>query len=439
MRIFFRKSENIVRPHPYVDAPWIDFDNKGDPIPEVSLDELLLTINDIKKKKSIDAHGLNNYMFNFLHSSHWSFLLHLYNLSFSSSSLPSSWKDTRIILLAKNDSICLHSKTRTISLLDCFQKVGEKLFLSRFRDVLFRRGLLPTNQSGFREKFRLQTRLLLFLEDIYSYLANSSPTSTIFIDFKCAFDMLWHDGCIGKFRNMGIPLSFIKWIKVWLENRRGYIEIKNFKSRWFSIAKGGPQGSPLTPTIFITYHADMSNFLSWSSSHLFADDLAAIVSSQIGIKFTLQCLDLEKRLKFFFEQLEYYCLLTVQPINYNKTEGLWSTRAPHSAPFDIEIGGNKINWTKEFKYLGYFITPRLGWGKLIHKYMMKIRQRLILINSFRFFGKTSLILRRALFSSYILPLFAWLYPVYPLFTDHQRALLNHFYYTCLKRIFFILV
>ncbi|CAF3803509.1 unnamed protein product [Rotaria magnacalcarata] len=47
----FHKSENIVRPHPYVDAPWIDFDNKDDPIPLVSLDELLLTINDIKKKE----------------------------------------------------------------------------------------------------------------------------------------------------------------------------------------------------------------------------------------------------------------------------------------------------------------------------------------------------------------------------------------------------
>jgi hypothetical protein len=61
-----------------------DFDNKDDPIPVASIDELLQTINDIKKKKSVDAHGLNSYMFNFLHSSHWSFLLNLYNLSFSS-------------------------------------------------------------------------------------------------------------------------------------------------------------------------------------------------------------------------------------------------------------------------------------------------------------------------------------------------------------------
>ena len=88
------------------------------------------------------------------------------------------------LLLAKKDSICLPAQTRPIPLLDCFQKIGEKLFLARFRDLLNRRGLLPTNQSGFRERFRLQTRLLLFLEDIYSYLSNSSPTATIFVDFK---------------------------------------------------------------------------------------------------------------------------------------------------------------------------------------------------------------------------------------------------------------
>ncbi|CAF4485699.1 unnamed protein product, partial [Rotaria socialis] len=38
---FFRKSNNIVRPHSYVDAPWTYFDNKNDPIPEITLDELL--------------------------------------------------------------------------------------------------------------------------------------------------------------------------------------------------------------------------------------------------------------------------------------------------------------------------------------------------------------------------------------------------------------
>ncbi|CAF5151170.1 unnamed protein product, partial [Rotaria socialis] len=53
--------------------------------------------------------------------------------------------------------------------------------------------------------------------------------------------MLWHEGCIGKLRQMGIPLAYTEWIKAWLENRRGYIEINGEKSRWFNIEKGGPQ------------------------------------------------------------------------------------------------------------------------------------------------------------------------------------------------------
>ena len=140
--------------------------------------------------------------------------------------------------------------------------MGEKLLLTRFREILNRRGLLPNNQSGFREKFRLQTRLLLFLEGMYSYLSNSSPVSTLFVDLKSAFDMRWHEGCIGKFRRMGIPVAFTNWIGAWLENRRGFIEINSKRSRWFRINKGGPQGSSFTPNVFIIYHADMSNFLS---------------------------------------------------------------------------------------------------------------------------------------------------------------------------------
>jgi len=52
---FFRKTENIVRPHPYVDAPRTDFENKNESIPEVSLEELLQTVN-FRKKRSLWMH-----------------------------------------------------------------------------------------------------------------------------------------------------------------------------------------------------------------------------------------------------------------------------------------------------------------------------------------------------------------------------------------------
>ncbi|CAM4848346.1 unnamed protein product [Rotaria magnacalcarata] len=284
----FFKASNIVRPHPYTDSPEIEYDNNDEVISEVKLDELINTVLAKKKKKSLDAHGISNYMFNFLDLNYWSLLLKLYNYSFQKSVVPSAWKDTRMILLAKKDSICPPSLTRPISLLGSFQKIGEKLFLTRFRDLLFRRGLLPDSQSGFRERFRLQTRLLLFLEDIYSLMSNSAPVCTIFVDFRTAFDQLWILGCLGKLRNLGIPSSFLNWIEAWLINRRCFIEINGSKSRWFSIEKGGPQGSVLTPTLFITYNCDMDSSLSGCISHFFADDLAGIMAGQLGINYSSQ-------------------------------------------------------------------------------------------------------------------------------------------------------
>ena len=226
----FFKQQEVVRPHPYTDSPLFGFDNEEETIPEVTLEELLEAVNAKRKKKSLDAHGISNFMFNFLTHSNWSLLLQLYNLYFQKVILPVAWKDTRMILLAKKESICAPSTTRPISLLGVFQKVGEKLFLIRFHDVLFRRGILPDNQSGFRDNFRFHMRLLLSLEDIYSLMSNSAPVCTIFVDFTFAFDQLWFTECIGKLRRSGIPPRYIAWIEEWLLNRRGFIKINGRNS-----------------------------------------------------------------------------------------------------------------------------------------------------------------------------------------------------------------
>ncbi|CAF4095664.1 unnamed protein product [Rotaria magnacalcarata] len=113
------------------------------------------------------------------------------------------------------------------------------------------------------------------------------------------------EGCLGKLTRMGIPNVYVKWIQTW----------------------GGPQGSSLTPTLFITYHSDMADFIPGAMSFFFADDLAAVLAGQIGLKFAEQCVDLERILQTFFKQLEFYSILAVQPINYAKTQIMFSARA----------------------------------------------------------------------------------------------------------------
>ena len=60
----------------------------------------------------------------------------------------------------------------------------------------------------------------------------------------------------------------------------------------------------------------MEKFLPGAMSFFFADDVAAVVAGQMGMRFTDQCLDLERRLNKLLDLLEYHSILPVQPINY---------------------------------------------------------------------------------------------------------------------------
>ena len=91
----------------------------------------------------------------------------------------------------------------------------------------------------------------------------------------------------------------------------------------------------------------MGEFLGFCLSHFFADDLAAVLAGSIGMKYSTQCLDLEKKLNLFFDNLLFYSTLTSQPINFSKTVSLWSTRAIGSPKFEISAGDNKIRWVKK--------------------------------------------------------------------------------------------
>ncbi|CAF5060265.1 unnamed protein product [Rotaria magnacalcarata] len=218
-------------------------------------------------------------------------------------------------------------------------------------------------------------------------MSNSAPVCTIFIDFRSAFDQLCHEGCAGELKRLGIPPSYLRWIGAWLLDRRCFIDINGNKSRWFSIEKGGPQGSVLTPTVFIIYHNDMGQFLSECTCHFFADDVAAIVSGQLGVRYTSQCIDLERRVKSFLDSLEYYSCLADQPLN--RTNSARAIGSPKSNVMFASGDDNRICWKPEYKYLGYIISSRLGWGKLLKDVQCKVS------------------LRKALFYSHVLPPFTW--------------------------------
>ncbi|CAM4809265.1 unnamed protein product [Rotaria magnacalcarata] len=428
----------VIRPHPYVGASPILWENTSTCIPFATYSEIINILRSRKKKQALDMDGLSPFILNKIPRHYWFLLAQLYNYLFAESYIVKKFKEVQMVLLAKKSAIYAPDQTRPISLLDSFLKVQEKLFLHRFVQVLKDRGILPDNQSGFRPGYKLQTRVLLLIEQISSYMANSSPVATVFVDFKSAFDQLWFEGRLGKLIRLGIPHAYVNWIHAWLTGRKAAIEVQGRRSRWIEINRGGPHGSSFTLTLFITYHSDMADYIPAAMSFFFADDLAAVLAGQIGIRFTDQCMDLERRLQSFLDQIEFDSILSVQPINYAKTQAMFLARAivyPNPMP-QVHCGDHKIEWISSFKYLGYWLTAKLGWGNILAKIRITVRQKTALANSFKISGASSTQSRRELFSTFVRPHFTWLFAIFPLLTDSQRAGLNQLYFTLLKRIYY---
>ena len=182
------------------------------------------------------------------------FLLHTFNISWSSHSFPSMWKTSFIIPMHKMgkppDS---PASFRPISLTFCVSKLFERIILSRLLFFLESNSILSHRQAGFRPARSTLDQILYLSQSISDGLNNprpGSPTILSTIDFSKAFDSVWHPALFHKLISAGLPPCFARWTQSFLSDRRACLVYQNHKSRSFRVRRGVPQGSVLGPVLF---------------------------------------------------------------------------------------------------------------------------------------------------------------------------------------------
>ena len=106
------------------------------------------------------------------------------------------------------------------------------------------------------------SRFSVFLslqQKIKNKSATNIPPLGIYVDYQKAYDRMWQMELIIKLHRMQIPLHLLKAIANWLDNRKAYIIFGKKRSDIFTTHIGLPQGTSLTPYIFIIYHAGIVN------------------------------------------------------------------------------------------------------------------------------------------------------------------------------------
>ena len=124
------------------------------------------------------------------------FLLHIFNLSWSSHFFPSIWKTSSIIPIHKmGRPLDSPASFRPISLTSCVSKLFERIILSRLLFFLESNSILSPRQADFRPGRSTLDQILYLSQSISDGFNKPRPGSrTILstIDFSKAFHSVWH-------------------------------------------------------------------------------------------------------------------------------------------------------------------------------------------------------------------------------------------------------
>ena len=113
---------------------------------------------------------------------------------------------------------------------------------------------------------------LEILDIIGKDLDNGQLLIGVFFYLSKACDTLDHTILLDKLLHYGIKGTELAWSKIYLTNRTQFVNYDGTNSCTLSITTGVPQGSILSPLLFIIYMNDTHNASTKFHGILFAND-----------------------------------------------------------------------------------------------------------------------------------------------------------------------
>ena len=110
--------------------------------------------------------------------------------------------------------------------------------------------------GGRLHKSAIDTTLLL-QNEVETNKSYKLKTTTLFLDVKGAFDHVSKNRLLQIMISLLLPTSLILWVSSFLDDRVLRLAFDNSIEAFRSILTGIPQGSPISPILFLIYIRDL--------------------------------------------------------------------------------------------------------------------------------------------------------------------------------------
>ena len=148
---------------------------------------------------------------------------------------------------------------RPISLLSAIMKLFEWVIEKRLWKHLEDNGFFSKYQSGFRKSKSTNDHLFRLSQTIIESFNRGEHVIAAFLDVEKAFNNVWHNGLRYKIYQLDLPIKLCRWLSDFLVGRVIQVKIEDFLSPKVYPKASVPQGSNLSPLLFLIYVNDMPN------------------------------------------------------------------------------------------------------------------------------------------------------------------------------------
>lgn len=245
--------------------------------------------------------------------------------------------------------ICLSSSILKLITSLIFQRL-----LAKVNDL----DLISKNQIGFKSNSRTSDHLLTLKTVIKKYVnVGKKKLYACFIDFRKAFDSVWHIALFDKLRTVGLHGKLLDLVENIYSKTKCAVKSNNKLTQFFNFTKGVRQGCPLSPLLFNLYINDIFHLIDSNAKTditlnenkinaiMYADDLLIIADSQL-------------KLQEHLNNLTEYCDAWKLEINTDKTKCMVFNQGNRLCNLELTINDKKIENVKYFKYLGFTIGAK---------------------------------------------------------------------------------
>jgi hypothetical protein len=285
-------------------------------------------------------------------------LRRLYNLSLAIGYVPSSWKVAVVVPLPREGKdLSSPNGYRPVSLLPTVAKLLESIMAKRLLKDLERAKLLPDHQSGFRALRSCDDQLFRLSEVVSKGFARGKVTVTAFVDFQGAFNAVWHDGLRSLLAKSPLVRAKVRWLSSFLGDRRFLVRVGQALSQTYEAKAGVPQGSALSPILFVLFTASMlpDDRARRPEKGSFADDVMLMASDKSEAVAS-------QLVQMGLRRVEQWSADWKLPLNPTKCVALtFSHRRRRPDPPKLWLDGTRLTAVDSTKYLGVTFDRKLNF------------------------------------------------------------------------------